>query len=71
MGVTSPFNDGIREGRDWMLRILQSPEAAQARSLLNQKCRDFGEDGKELRDWESGFVSGAEQAIRDSEEKRQ
>jgi hypothetical protein len=53
-----------------MLRILDSPEAAQARSLLDRKRLEFREDGKELRQWESGFVYGAEQAIRDSGGKR-
>jgi hypothetical protein len=49
-----------------MLRILGSPEAAQARSLLDEKRVRFREEGRELRQWETGFVCGAEQAIRDS-----
>jgi hypothetical protein len=49
-----------------MLRVLRGPEAAQARSLLDEKCLQFREEGGELRQWETGFVCGAEQAIRDS-----
>jgi hypothetical protein len=67
---TSSFTVGLQDGRDWMLRILQSPDALHSRSLLAQKCRDFREDGKQLREWESGFVYGAEQTLRDWAEKR-
>jgi hypothetical protein len=66
----SPFDVGQHEGREWMLRTLASAEAAQARTLLDQKLLKFREEGKELRGWETGFVCGTEQAIRDSQENR-
>jgi hypothetical protein len=66
---TSPFDVGQDEGREWMVRILASTEASRARALLDQKLLKFRQEGKELRGWETGFVCGAEQAIRDSQEK--
>jgi hypothetical protein len=68
--ATSPFDVGQREGREWILHILAGAEAAQVRALLDQKRRKFREEGRELREWETGFVHGAEQAIRDSQEER-
>jgi hypothetical protein len=67
---SSQFSVGYREGCEWMLRLLESPDADQARSLLDEKCLQFREEGRELRQWETGFVSGAERAFRDSWERR-
>jgi hypothetical protein len=64
---TSPFNVGQGAGRDWMLRILATHEAARAKALLAQRLVKFRAEGKELRGWETGFVCGAEGALRDSE----
>jgi hypothetical protein len=61
---TSEFKSGMHEGRKWMWNILQSPVASRATSILDEKRWQLCQDGKELSEWQSGFLHGATEVLR-------
>lgn len=62
--TTWKFESGMREGLEWMRHILQSPVASRATTILDEKRRRLCRDGKELSEWQSGFLHLATEALR-------
>jgi hypothetical protein len=57
------FDVEKHEGREGMVHILASAEHAQARVSSTKKRLKLREGGKELREWETGFICGVGKSI--------